>query len=101
MLDIEVLARVLSALVHSGEGPGQRAWAALAGMTTRICGRYSAEGRAVEAACAVSEPADRVLSTGLAQLLIQRTRSDTRFASGFVPWLAAAQMLLPDVPVER
>ena len=51
----------------------------------------------MEAACAVSEP-DRVLSTGLARLLIQRARSDTRFASGFVPWLAAAQMLLSDVP---
>ena len=100
MLDIEVLARVLSALVHSGGEPSQRAWAALAGMTTRICGRYSAEGRAVEAACAVSEP-DRALLIGLAQLLIQRARSDARFASGFVPWLAAAQMLLPDVPVER
>jgi len=54
----------------------------------------------VEAACAVSEP-DRALLIGLAQLLIQRARSDARFASGFVPWLAAAQMLLPDVPVER
>ena len=100
MLDIEVLAQVLSALAHNGGEPGQRAWAALAGMTTRICGRYSAEGRAVEAACAASEP-DRALPAGLARLLIQRARSDTRFASGFVPWLAAAQMLLPDVPVER
>jgi hypothetical protein len=100
MLDIEVLAQVLSALAHDGGEPGQRAWAALAGMTTRICGRYSAEGRAVEAACAASEP-DRALPTDLARLLIQRARGDTRFASGFVPWLAAAQMLLPDVPVEQ
>jgi hypothetical protein len=100
MLDIEVLAQVLSALARNGGEPGQRAWAALAGMTTRICGRYSAEGRAVEAACAASEP-DRALPAGLARLLIQRARSDTRFASGFVPWLAATQMLLPDVPVER
>ena len=100
MLDIEVLAQVLSALAHNGGEPGQRAWAALGGMTTRICGRYSAEGRAVEAAFAASEP-DRALLTGLARLLIQRARSDTLFASGFVPWLAAAQMLLPDVPGER
>jgi hypothetical protein len=84
MLDVEVLAQVLSALAHDGGEPGQRAWAALAGMTTRICGRYSAQGRAVEAACAASEP-DRGVSTSLARLLIQRARSDTRFASGFVP----------------
>jgi hypothetical protein len=100
MLDIEVLAQVLSALARDGGEPGQRAWAALAGMTTRICGRYSAEGRAVEAACAAGEP-DRALPAGLARLLIQRASSDTRFASGFVPWLAAAQMLLPGVPGER
>ena len=100
MLDIEVLAQLLSTLAHDGGEPGQRAWAALAGMTTRICGRYSAEGRAVEAAYTASEP-DRALPTGLARLLIQRTRSDTQFASGFVPWLAAAQMLLCDVPGER
>jgi hypothetical protein len=86
MLGIAVLAQVLSALAHDGEEPGQRAWAALAGMTTRVYGRYSAEGRAVGAACAASEP-DRALLTGLARLLIQRARSDTRFASGFVPWL--------------
>jgi len=100
MLDIEVLAQVLSALVHSDGEPGQRAWAALAGMTTRICGRYSKEARAVEAACGASE-SDHAVSTGLARLLIQRARSDARFASGFVPWLAAAQMLLPDVPGEQ
>jgi hypothetical protein len=100
MLDIEVLAQVLSALAHNGGEPGQRAWDALAGMTTRICGRYSAEARVVEAAFAASEP-DRALPTGLARLLIQRARSDSRFASGFVPWLAVAQMLLPDVLGER
>lgn len=100
MLDIEVLAQVLSALAHSEGEPGQRAWAALAGMTTRVCGRYSAEGRAVEGVCAAGEP-DRAVSAGLARLLIHRARSDARFASGFVPWLAAAQMLLPDVPGER
>ncbi len=99
-MDIEVLAQVLSAFAHSEGEPGQRAWAALAGMNTRICGRYSAEGRAVEAVCAAGEP-DRAVSAGLARLLIHRARSDARFASGFVPWLAAAQMLLPDVPGER
>jgi hypothetical protein len=75
---------------------GQRAWAALAGMTTWICGRYSAEARAIKVFCTVSEP-DRALSTYLARLLIQRARSDARFASGFVPWLAAAQMLLSGI----
>lgn len=100
MLDIGVLAQVLSALAHSDGEPGQRAWAALAGMTTRICGRYSKEARAVEAACAASEP-DPAVPIGLARLLIQRARSDTRYASGFVPWLAAAQILLADVPGER
>jgi hypothetical protein len=100
MLDIEGLAQVLSALAHSDGEPGQRAWAALAGMTTRICGRYSKEARAVEAACAASQPGPAV-PVGLARLLIQRAHSDTRFASGFVPWLAAAQMLLPGIPGER
>ncbi len=99
MVDIEVLAQVLSALPHDDGEPGQRAWTALAGMTRLICGRYSAEGRAVEVVCAASEP-DRGLPAGLARLLIQRAHSDTRFASGFIPWLAAAQMLLPDVPGE-
>ena len=47
MADAEALARVLTALARDSGEPGQRAWAALAGMTTRICGRYSAEGRAV------------------------------------------------------
>jgi hypothetical protein len=100
MLDTEVLAQVLSALAQDGGEPGQRALAALAGMTTRICGRYSAEGRAAGAACAASEP-DRALPGGLARLLAERARSDARFASGFVPWLAAAQMLLPDLPGQR
>ena len=71
-----------------------------AGMTTRLCGRYSAEGCAVEATCTASEQ-DRAVPSDLARLWIQRARSDTRFASGFVPWLAVAQTLLPDVPVER
>ena len=93
MADAEVLARVLTALAHDGGEPGQRAWAALADMTTGICGRYSAEGRAVAAARAAcgSDPAGLA---SLAGLLARRARRDARFASGFVPWLAAAQMLL-------
>jgi hypothetical protein len=95
MADTEVAAQVLSALAEQGGEPAQRAWAALAGMTTRICGRYSAEGHAVEAARASgSDPASL---GGLAGLLTERARSDPRFASGFVPWLAAAQMLLPGI----
>jgi len=100
MTDAEVLTQVLPALAHEGGEPGQRAWAALAGMTTRICGRYSAEGRAIEAARAAggSDPAS---FSGLAGLLTQRASSDARFASGFVPWLAAAQMLLPNLAGDR
>jgi hypothetical protein len=93
MADAEVLTRVLTALAHQDGEPAQRAWAALAGMTTRICGRYSAEGRAVASARAAggSDPASL---RSLARLLAQRACSDARFASGFVPWLTAAQMLL-------
>ena len=94
MADTEVVAQVLSALAEEGGEPARRAWAALAGMTTRICGRYSAEGRAVEAARAAGKP-DPASPGGLAGLLALRARNDARFASGFVPRLAAAQMLLP------
>jgi hypothetical protein len=87
------LAQVLPVLAHDAGEPGQRAWTALAGMTARICGRYSAEARAAAAATAAEpEPA----SFGrAARLLARRADADARFASGFVPWLAAAQMLLP------
>jgi hypothetical protein len=95
--DDEAVARVLSALAGEGGEPARRAWAALAGMTTRICGRYSAEGRAVEAARAAGKP-DPASLGGVAGLLASRARHDARFASGFVPWLAAAQMLLPGRP---
>ena len=93
MADAEVLTRVLTALALDGGEPGQRAWAALAGITTRICGRYSAEGRAVAAARAAggSDPAGL---SSLARLLAQRACRDARFASRFIPWLAAGQMLL-------
>jgi hypothetical protein len=100
MAEAEVLTQVLSALAHDGGEPGQRAWATLAGMTTRICGRYSAQGRAVEAARAAGG-SDPAVLRGLAGLLTQRTSGDARFASGFVPWLAAAQMLLPGLAGDR
>lgn len=94
MEEAEVLAHVLSALAHDSGEPGERAWAALTCMTCRICGRYSAECRAVRAARAACG-SDTASLSGLAGLLTQRARSGSRFASGFVPWLAAAQMLLP------
>ena len=94
------MTQVLTALAHDGGEPGLRAWAALAGMTTRICGRYSAEGRAVEAARAAGR-SDPASLSGLARLLAQRACSDARFASGFVPWLAAAQMLLSGLAGDR
>lgn len=104
MTDAEVLTQVLPALAHDGGEPGQRAWAALAGMTTRVCGRYSAEGRAIEAARAAGGSDPAVLRR-LAGLLTQRAFSDARFASGFasgfVPWLAAARMLLPGLAGDR
>lgn len=93
MISTEDLAQVLSALAQEGGEPGQRAWVVLAGMTARICGRYSAEGRAVEAACAAGGPDTAGLGR-LAGLLAYRAGTDARFSSGFLPWLAAAQMLL-------
>ena len=100
MADDETVARVLSA--HAGEGgePARRAWAAMAGMTTRLCGRYSAEARAVAAARAAGDP-DPASLGAVAGLLARRARHDARFASGFVPWLAAAQMLLPGRPGDQ
>jgi hypothetical protein len=62
-------------------------------MTARICGRYSAEARAVAAAATATEPKPASLSY-VAGLLARRADADARFASGFLPWLAAAQMLL-------
>jgi len=95
MADAEVLTLVLSTLMRDSRESSQRAWAALTGMTTRVCGRYSAEGRAVAAAAVAGGP-DPVSLTRLAGLLARRASSDARFAAGLVPWLAAAQMLLPD-----
>jgi hypothetical protein len=91
--DAQDLAQVLPALTQGGSEPAQRAWTALAGMTARICGRYSAEARAVAAAAAATgpEPASFGHAAGL---LARRADVDARFASGLVPWLAAAQMLL-------
>lgn len=96
-MDAEVLAGVLSALASAGGEPGQRAWTALAGMTVRTCGRYSAEGRAVETACD-ARGHDRANLGGLARLVARRADSDARFAAVFIPWLAAVQMLLPGLP---
>jgi hypothetical protein len=94
MADPETVAQVLAALAEEGGEPGQRAWAALAGITARICGRYSAEARAVEAARAAGTP-DPASLASLAGYLARRAHSDAGFASGFRPWLAAAHMLLP------
>jgi hypothetical protein len=102
MADAEVLTQVLTALAHDGGEPGQRAWAALADMTTRICGRYSAEGRAVTAVAArAAGGSDPASLSSLAMLLAQRACRDARFASGFIPWLAAAQMLLSGLAGDR
>jgi hypothetical protein len=95
MADAEVLTRELSTLARDSRESSQRAWAALTGMTTRVCGRYSAEGRAVAAAAAAGGP-DPVCLVSLAGLLARRADNDDRFAAGFVPWLAAAQLLLRD-----
>jgi hypothetical protein len=96
-VDAEALAQVLSALAQEGGEPAQRARAALTGMTARICGRYSAEGRAAGAAFAAGNP-DPARLCRLAGLLACRACNDARFASGFIPWLAAVQMMLPGRP---
>jgi hypothetical protein len=88
------LAQLLQALAQGSGKPERRAWAALSGMTVRICGRFSAEARAVDAASAADAP-DRAAFSSLADVLSGRARTDPGFASGFVPWLGAAQMLLP------
>lgn len=94
MTDAGRVASVLSALAQEDGEPAQRAWAVLAGVTARICGRYSAETRAVDAARAAGTPDPARLGT-LAGHLARRARSDARFASAFEPWLTAAHMLLP------
>jgi hypothetical protein len=95
MIEADVLEQVLSALARgTGGQAGQRAWTALPSVTARICGRFSAEARAVAATCGGGEPGPAGLS-GVAALLAGRARTDPRFASILVPWLAAAQMLLP------
>ena len=94
MTESGCVAPVLSALAQEDGEPARRAWAALAGMTARICGRYSAEARAVAAAQAAGTP-DPARLGALAGYLARRARSDARFASAFGPWLAAADMLLP------
>ncbi len=96
MPDTQALAQVLFALAQDAGEPGRRAWTALVGMTARICGRYSAEASAVAATAAAIEPEPASLSR-TAGLLVRRASADAGFASGYVPWLTAAQMLLiPD-----
>jgi hypothetical protein len=94
MIEADVLEQVLSALARgTGGQAGQRAWTALPSVTARICGRFSAEARAVAAACSGGEPGPAGLN-GVAVLLAGRARTDPRFASILVPWLAAARILL-------
>jgi hypothetical protein len=77
----------------AGGQVGQRAWMTLPSMTGHICGRFSGEARAVAAVCAEDKPDPAGLS-GMAALLAGRARTDPRFASILVPWLAAARILL-------
>ena len=94
MIDEDVLEQVLQALARgSGGQVGQRAWMTLPSMTARICGRFSKEARAVATARAGDKP-DPVGLSDVAALLTGRARTDPRFASILVPWLAAARMLL-------
>src|ERR1017187_9113105 len=94
MIDEDVLEQVLQALARgSGGQVGQRAWMTLPSMTARICGRFSKEARAVATARAGDKPDPAGLS-GVAALLTGRARTDPRFASILVPWLAAARILL-------
>jgi hypothetical protein len=94
MIEADVLEQVLSALARgTGGQAGQRAWTVLPNVTARICGRFSAEARAVATACGGGELGLAGLS-GVTALLAGRARADPRFASILVPWLAAARMLL-------
>jgi hypothetical protein len=93
-MDVPVLSEVLTALAQGAGGEaGRRAWAALAGLTARICGHGSAEAQAVEAASTGSEPGR---PSALADLLAQRADADPGFAAAFRPWLSAAQLLLAE-----
>src|ERR1039457_715686 len=93
-MDVPVLSEVLTALAQGAGGEaGPRAWAALAGLTARICGYGSAEAQAVEAASTGSEPGR---PGALADLLAQRADADPGFAAAFRPWLSAAQLLLAE-----
>jgi len=97
MVDADVLGQVLSALARGAGGEaGQRARMALRYMAARLCGRFSAEARAAEMACAGGEP-DQVALSGVAALLAVRAGADPGFASGLVPWLAATRVLLAEV----
>ena len=69
-------------------------------MAARTCGRYSAEARAVAAVAAAIEPEPASLSD-VAGLLARRADADDQFASGFVPWLAVARILLSDAGDRR
>jgi hypothetical protein len=100
MMDAQAVARVLSALAGDDGEPGQRAWTVLAGMTTRMCGPYSAEARAVAAARGAAGP-DPAAFGRAAGLLARRAQADARFAAGFGPWLGAAQMLLSGSGCQR
>jgi len=94
-MDSGCVAPVLSALAQEDGEPARRAWAALAGMTARICGRYSAEARAAADAARAAGTPDPARLGALAGHLARRARSDARFASAFEPWLTAADMLPP------
>ena len=93
-MDIPVLSEVLTALAQGAGGEaGRRTWAALAGLTARICGHGSAEAQAVEAASTGSEPGR---PGALADLFAPRADADPGFAAALRPWLSAAQLLLAD-----
>jgi hypothetical protein len=78
-MDIPVLSEVLTALAQGAGGEaGRRTWAALAGLTARICGHGSAEAQAVEAASTGSEPGR---ASALADLLAPRADADPGFAA--------------------
>src|ERR1039457_5918444 len=54
-MDIPVLSEVLTALAQGAGGEaGRRTWAALAGLTARICGHGSAEAQAAEAGIVIA-----------------------------------------------
>lgn len=92
-MDPGILTQVLTALAQGAGGQaGQRAWTALAALTSRLLGRDATETKAIDSARA-GKP-DPSGPGGLAEALAGKAGADPRFAAGLEDWLARAQALV-------